>query len=164
MKRIEVRLNLDSIAPLLDVIRLVTVELEPELAVEVKLPEADRELQDGWESDLLAGQRSDLRQLLALFDKEFFSSGVILFDRENCEPMLRACAALRLRLRATQLEAVSDECLESGEIPFGTLSEDEIRAFATYVFLATLQEILIKNLDPNEPDDEPSEEDDESVS
>lgn len=149
---------METIAPLLDTIRAVAEDLEPRLVVDVRLPGTDRELLDGWESELLEEQRSDLRLFLALFDKEFFSTGIVGFSRENCEPVLRACAALRLRMRATLLTGIPDEGLESGEVPLDTLSETELRSFASYMFLSSLQEILIRNLDPNDPESDDDQE------
>ena len=65
---------------------------------------------------MLRSQNDELATLLALFDKEFFATGTVSFDAENGEVIVRACAALRLRLRCTLLKTVADEALESGEI------------------------------------------------
>lgn len=148
MKRVEVRLNLDAVAPLLDVIKAAADELEPTLAIDAPIPEQELEFADEWKKDLLKGQGDDIKVLLALFDTDFFASGVIAFDPTNCEPILRACSALRLRLRDAHLKSLGDENLETGEIPLEEMADEQRKAFAAYVFLATLQELLVQHLDP----------------
>ena len=153
MKRIEIKLHLEVVAPLLDVIKAVADDLEPRLALDLNVPGEDNDFKEGWETELLAGQTSDIQMLLGMFDREFFSTGTIAFDPTNCEPILRACSALRLRLRETQLTALGDENLESNEVPLAEMSEEQRKVFATYVLLATLQELLVHHLDPNVPED-----------
>jgi hypothetical protein len=148
MKRVEVKLNLDAVAPLLDVIKAAADELDSRLAIDARVPEHDAEFADGWKRELLQGQGGDIGVLLAMFDRDFFITGVIAFDPTNCEPILRACSALRLRLREAHLQPLGDENLESGEVPLDEMLDPQRRAFAAYVFLATLQEVLVQHLDP----------------
>lgn len=148
MKRVEVKLNLDAVAPLLDVIKAAADELAPRLAVDPQVPEHDAEFADEWKRELLAHQKGDLGVLLGLFNSEFFSTGVIALDPTNSESILRASAAIRLKLREVHLKGLEDESLESGEIDVDELPELTQRAFAAYVFLATLQEVIVQHLDP----------------
>jgi hypothetical protein len=147
MKRIEVKLSLPVVAPLLDVMRNLADDLEKHLAAPVVQADPDQEFQRAWSDELLAGQNAEVRLLLALFNEEFFAEGVIAFDEENAEPIVRACAALRLRLRSGQLGALSDEALESGVVEMTQLDEPLRRAFMCYLFLATIQELIIQHLD-----------------
>jgi hypothetical protein len=55
---------------------------------------------------------------------------------------------VRLRLRAKHLEPLGDEALESSEVPLDKMSVTQQKAFAAYVFLATLQELIVQHLDP----------------
>jgi hypothetical protein len=96
---------------------------------------------------LLASQGADVQTMLALFNDEFFTDGVVAFDEENAEPILRACAAIRLTLREKSLQKLGDETLESGEIDLSELEEPVRRAFMCYLFLATVQELIIQHLD-----------------
>jgi hypothetical protein len=150
MKRVEVRLNLEAVAPLLDVMREVAEELRPELPVPQQVPEHDEDLVAQWREDLLKSQRDDLAVLLAMFDSEFFITGLIALDEENGDAVLRACAALRLRLRSKHLGEVGDENLETGDLTLEEMPEEQRRSYATYVFLATLQELIVQHLDPTE--------------
>src|ERR1035437_2709800 len=144
MKRIEVKLNLDVVAPLLDVMKAAADDLGQRLANDILVPGDDHDFMDGWQSELLDGQKGDIQVLLGLFDREFFTTGTIAFDPTNCEPILRACAALRLRLREVHFKSLGDEVLETGDFPFAEFSEEQRKAFAAYVFLATLLEILVQ--------------------
>ena len=148
MKRVEVKLNLDAVAPLLDVIKVAADRLEPRLAVEPQVPEHDAEFAADWKGELLEHQRSDIATMLALFGTDFFATGVIGLDPTNCEAILRASAAIRLELRERHLKDLEDESLESGEVDVDALPELTQRAFAAYVFLATLQEVIVQHLDP----------------
>lgn len=152
MKRVEIKLNLDAVAPLLDAVKSAADTLEPRLAVEPQVPEHEPDFAASWRDELLGGQRSDLAVLLGLFGSEFFATGIIVLDEQNGEPVLRACAAVRLRLRELHLRGLDDGSPESGEVELEELPEAQSRAFAAYVFLATLQEVIIQHLDPTEMD------------
>ena len=148
MKRVEVKLNLEAVAPLLDVIKAAADDLRPMLAVDPHLPANDAEFAAEWTRELLAAQNSDIGFFLALFNAEFFADGVIALDAPNSEPILRACSAVRLRLREKYLLPLGDEALETGDVPPERMTADQRRAFAAYVFLATLQELIVQHLDP----------------
>lgn len=150
MKRVEVRLNLEAVAPLLDVIKAAADELRPEPAVPPHVPDHDEDFAATWRADLLAGQTDDLAVFLGLFGSDFFVTGIIPLDSGNCEAILRASAAVRLKLRSRHLESLGEEALESGDAPLSTMPELQQKAFAAYVFLATLQELIVQHLDPTE--------------
>ena len=147
MKRIEVKLSLPVVAPLLVVMKSVADSLRDHLAVPLEHVEFDEEMRDTWNAELLGTQNDGVRSLLAMFDSEFFETGMIAFDEENAEPILRACAALRLRMREQYLKNVGDESLETGDVEIEELPEPLKHVFMCYVFLATIQELIIQHLD-----------------
>ncbi|MFM7752671.1 MAG: hypothetical protein ACKPB0_19855 [Opitutaceae bacterium] len=147
MKRIEVKLAVPIVAPLLDVIREQAAGLRQAPASPTGVPDADAELGEAWNEELLKGQRSEIEALLGLFGEEFFREGAVSFDGDNAEVILRACAAVRLRLRGHALKTLGDDTLETGELEISRLPRDVNRAFRCYVFLATLQEVIIQHLD-----------------
>jgi hypothetical protein len=147
MKRIEVKLSLPVVAPLLDVMKTVADSLQSRLAMPVDQPDVDAEMREVWTAELLGSQNEGISQLLAMFDNEFFESGMIAFDEENAESILRACAALRLRIREQFLQTFGDESLESGDVEIDDLPEEKRQVFMCYVFLATIQELIIQHLD-----------------
>ncbi len=150
MKRIEVKLSLAVVAPLLDVVKSVGDSLHDDLAAPVQLEQIDDDLRNDWRDELIAAQNGDVANLLALFDSEFFSTGVVNLDEDNADAILRACAAVRLCLRQRHLRKVSDEDLEGSDILLEELPEDQRRAFMCYLFLATVQELVIEHLEPAE--------------
>lgn len=147
MKRIEVKLALPVVAPLLDVIRELADGLKRELTSPLELKDIDDDLREAWTSGLLASQADEVQTLLSLFNDEFFSDGVVAFDEENAETIVRACAAVRLRLRDRYLKGLDDETLETGDVDITTLDEPLRKAFMCYLFLATIQELIIQHLD-----------------
>lgn len=147
MKRIEVKLSLPVVAPLLDVIKATSDGLSHELAAPNSLREVESELREEWKEELVRSQNEEIAMLLALFDTEFFSSGIVAFDEKNAEPIVRACAAIRLGVRERYLEGLSEEILESGDVEMEGLPEERRKAFMCYLFLATIQELIIQHLD-----------------
>jgi hypothetical protein len=147
MKRIEVKLAVPVVAPLLDVIRELAEGLRQNLAAPAALKDLDDDFREAWAGELLTAQNDDVRTLLALFDDEFFTEGVVAFDENNAEVILRACAAIRLRLRQVYLEPLGDEMLEAGDVDLTKLGEPLRKAFTCYLFLATIQELIIQHLD-----------------
>ncbi len=147
MKRVEVKLSLPVVAPLLDVIRELSSELSKSLAAPQALHDLDQDFRGAWIGELLEGQNQDQRSLLSLFDAQFFTEGVVAFDEKNAEPIVRACTAFRLQLRERRLKALSDEELETGDVDMSGLEEPVRKAFMCYLFLATVQELIIQHLD-----------------
>ncbi len=147
MKRIEIKLSLSVVAPLLDVIKELGGDLQKHLAAPLAIGDLDPDFHASWVDDLLAAQNEDVRLLLALFNEEFFSEGVVAIDEDNAEHVVRACAAVRLRLRTRHLQVFDEETLETGEVELGKLPEPLRKAFLCYLFLATLQELVIQHLD-----------------
>jgi hypothetical protein len=147
MKRIEVKLALPVVAPLLDVIKELADNLKKNLAAPLEIKDIDDDFKDAWVGELLSAQNDDVHTLLSLFNDEFFTEGVVAFDEENAEVIVRACAAVRLRLREIYLKPLGDETLESGDIDLMTLDDPLRKAFMCYLFLATVQELIIQHLD-----------------
>lgn len=147
MKRIEVRLALPVVAPLLDVIKELAGTSPQKLAVPQEIAELDADFREAWIAELLAGQQQELAALLALFNDEFFREGVVAFDEDNAEIVVRACAVVRLQLRERYLKTLGDEMLEAGEVDVMSLDEPLRKAFMCYLFLATIQELIIQHLD-----------------
>ena len=86
-------------APLLDVIKDAAETCGPTLAVNPAVPDQDEDFSNEWKKELLEGQNSDIGAFLSLFGAEFFISGMVPLDANNREAILRACSAVRLRLR-----------------------------------------------------------------
>jgi hypothetical protein len=147
MKRIEVKLSLPVVAPLLDVVKELADSLRKNLAAPNQLGDLDADFRDAWVGELLSSQNDDVHTLLALFDEDFFSEGVVAFDESNAEAIVRACAAIRLRLRDKFLKPLGDETLESGDVDLEQLAEPLRKVFMCYLFLATVQELIIQHLD-----------------
>ncbi len=147
MKRIEVRLSLEVVAPLLDVIKQAATALGTRLAAPNAMRDIDADFSEAWTAELLAGQNSDVRQFLGLFDGDFFVEGMIALDEKNAEPIIRACAAIRLKLREMHLKDFGDETLETSDVNIMQLEDSTRKAFMAYLFLATLQELIIQHLD-----------------
>lgn len=148
MKQVEIRLNITAVAPLLDVIKLAADDLRATLAIRATFPEEDAEFNDTWTQELMAAQNSDVRELLGLFDSEFFSEGAIAIDSDNCESLLRACTALRIRILMRWLQEVPADILEDEDAPVSVIPIEIRLPFAAYTFLDQIQKIILEHLNP----------------
>lgn len=146
MKRIEVKLSVSVVAPLLGVLKGLAYEASSEDQKQAPR-DIDSEFRDAWNQELLEHQKTDMDVLFGLFNEQFFVDGSIILDPTNAEPVLRASAMLRLRLRETVLGDINDEDLEAGQIHLETLPDNVVRAFMGYLFLATIQELVIKHIE-----------------
>lgn len=150
MKRVEIKLNIGAVAPLLDIIKAAADDLRGNLAIRATFPEDDSEFNETWTAELLAGQNSDVRELLGLFGSDFFSEGSIAIDAGNSESLLRACSALRIQILTHWLQGVQIDLLEEEDVPPEAIA-DEVRVpFAAYTFLGQVQNIILEHLDPTE--------------
>jgi hypothetical protein len=147
MKRIEVKLSLSVVAPLLDLMKASSDVLEAQIAAPLTLDDIDADFRDEWKAELLSGQQEELHALMGLFNSDFFVNGVVAFDEDNAEVIVRACSALRLRLRRHDLKTLEDEQLESGGVELEALTEALQKPYMCYVFLGTIQELIIQHLD-----------------
>ncbi len=148
MKKIEINLEQSVIAPLLDFIKPLVEEFGNDLVVKPDLPpDADADLREWWTENLMDTLANDAEALMHLFDRRFFESGTIEVNPENADSVLRASAAIRLRLRDRALKRFSDEDLEKGELNYYGMSQEEQRSYACYIFMATIQEVIIEHMD-----------------
>lgn len=146
-RRVEVKLSLPVVAPLLDVVKELADGLKQTLAARPALPDSDAIFREVWTGELLTNQNDDVSALLSLFNEEFFTEGMVAFDEKNAESIARACSAVRLRLRELYLTPLGDDALEMGEVELAKLDEPIRKAFMCYLFLATIQELIIQHLD-----------------
>lgn len=150
-KRLELKLPAPVVAPLLEfILPLAREKGTATLAFEPNLDAIEEDFRDDWRADIAGQSQDDQLRFAAIFDTdEFRQDGTAEFGPEDCEPLLRAAAALRLKLRTRKLGAIADSALESGEIDFARLNKDERTAITAYMLLASLQEIIIRHLDPS---------------
>jgi hypothetical protein len=148
MKKIEIKLKQDAIAPLLDFIKPFADRLKEAPDIDPQLPDdVDPEMSESWIRDLEEHLARDSGTLMSIFDQRFMEEGTIEITPENADPVLRASAAIRLRLRRDHLNGLPDEALEKGELDFEKLSPETRRGYACYLFLAGIQEVVIDHLD-----------------
>lgn len=147
MSRLEFRLDLESVLPLLEHVRPLMEELSNELASLNSPPEDDELISEFWSTDLLNSQRKDLAAIAALFDDDFLESGRAAIDEEDADLILRGCAAIRLKLRQSALGEISDEILETGDFEIEELSHEQRLGYASYALFASLQELIISQLE-----------------
>lgn len=121
--------------------------IEKGLAQSVQTPEDDDDLAETWYEHLREAMRRDCQQILKLIRAPEFGRGPVSVSEEEMYGILRACSAVRLRLRETSLSKIPDEALENGDLSMDIVDMDLRRALSAYVFLAYLQESIVEALD-----------------
>ena len=150
-KRLELKLPVAVVGPLIEFLLPLARETgDAALAFEPNLDAIEEDFRADWRADIASQSLDDQTRFAAIFDTdEFRRDGTAEFGPEDCEPMLRAASALRLKLRTRKLGAIADSALETGEIDFARLNKEERVAVTAYSLLASLQEIIIRHLDPS---------------
>jgi len=146
MRSIEVTLNVGVVAPLLDFIKPVLARLESETAFAADMAQADRELENVWRDGLIHTQMSDCKALVGLFGREFLDSGKIELNDDNADAVLRAAAAIRLKLRQTALKNLADEVLATEKVDVDVITREERLGFEAFLFLERIQEVILRHL------------------
>jgi len=129
-------------------VRGLLSELSEELAAPNEVPVDDEIMTDFWSRDLLESQKKDVGAIAELFDDEFLETGRATVDEEDVDRVLRGCTAVRLKLRETTLASIDDAALEKGEINQGEMSDEEESGYGAYVLFASLQELIISQMNP----------------
>ena len=150
-KRLELKLPVAVVGPLIEFLLPLARETgDAALAFEPNLDAIEEDFRADWRADIASQSQDDQTRFAAIFDtEEFRRDGTAEFGPEDCEPLLRAASALRLKLRTRKLGAIADSALETGEIDFARLNKEERVAVTAYSLLASLQEIIIRHLDPS---------------
>jgi len=123
-------------------------------SVHANIPDAaeidpdDESLAEAWRADLIDNQHEEIDALLDLLKDRRFGRKAVALEEETAEKILRACADVRLRVRADWLAEVDDATLESGGLALDQLQPRQQHGALTYLVLAAVQEQLIAGLDP----------------
>ena len=156
MKIIEFRFDISVVAPLLDLIREIGEELKEHTVVIPGPGNQDAEdptLNEIWREELIEAQTEDCRKFLALFGKNFFENGKVSVRQDNAEAILRACAAIRLRLHETRLRDIPPSARLDMSKYQGNPEKPLFSALNCFHFLSELQAVILKHLNPYNSDD-----------
>lgn len=140
----EIENNLLSI--LTGQIRDVSELLKDELALEIQFPDNDPELTLSWMDSLLTDLRFDCQNLLSLLENKSFGQGSITLDIEFAESTLRACSAIRHKLRSAFLSELSDSEIELSELNLALLSPKIQKPYTSFVYLAYIQDSIAQSI------------------
>jgi hypothetical protein len=130
-------------------IKLVVQSFQQGLAVCVEPIDEDPDLHYAWIGGLCDSLKQDIRQLFKLLNDSRFHEGTLVLDIPEAEAVLRASAAVRLKIQQTLLSSIPDHQLENGLISFESLPPEQQKGYACYLFLASLQAVILEALDPS---------------
>ncbi|MGF1449711.1 MAG: hypothetical protein ACFB20_09875 [Opitutales bacterium] len=157
MSEVSIPVSPALLAPIHDLVGSVVRSMGGDLALNETHGSGDAELDAAWESSLIEGLQDDCLHLESMLRASDDGKGQLRIPLDQGEAILRASSAVRLRLRQTLLRNVDDLVLERGEVDLQELATLEQRGYTGYVFLANLQEVIVRFLDPEATTDIPEE-------
>jgi hypothetical protein len=134
---------------IIEYIQALMLSLDNTLAIAIDAVDNDQDLALAWADSLINDLQSDNQNLINLITHPSFGQAPITITISESEPILRACASLRLKIQQHLLANINDQMLEEGEINPNDLSEKELHAYQCYIFLAALQIAILEALNPN---------------
>jgi len=148
MFKIDLIVEPNIILVLQEMVLMVTDKLSGSLAIDTQLSDMDPDLQEIWVASLKNSLREDCEFLENCFRTAQRKEGIIHLDEETADAIIRACSAVRLKMREVFLDGVNDHDLEEGMLEGDVLSPEQQRFYYCYVFLAHLQSLIIHEIDP----------------
>ena len=112
------------------------------------LVEEDPEMREIWRNALREQLMQDVHWLSRHLGLWKGSRGRQRVPEDEAEGIIRACSAIRVRVRELALSRLSDELLETGDFNPQELTEEETVALQGYILLAGLQAHVVEALDP----------------
>ncbi len=131
-----------------EMISVVIESMEDQISLPAWLPSNDEDLRIEWINGLKDELDQDLNYLVGMIKDQEFGQGILSIYEDAAEGIMRACSAIRIRLRNSVLSDIADEQLENGSIKILSLPLDQQQAYSCYLFLAGLQSVIIHELDP----------------
>lgn len=147
MPDLYVKLDYEIVTLLTNQICNIAEQLENELVLELRLPDDDPELSSCWKHSLLEELQADCQNLLFLLRNEAFGQKPFFVEIEFAEAALRACSALRHKMRSSFLIEISDYDLESGNLDLTRIAPSIQGHYTCYVCLAFIQESIIQSIE-----------------
>lgn len=149
MLEISIELPLHFKKWIVEYIQALILSLENQLAITIDAIDNDHELAFAWADSLSSDINFDNQSLLNFISNPVFGQSPITITVVEAEHILRASAALRLKIQQNLLKNVTDQAIEEGEVNIEELNEKEMHAYQCYVFLAALQIAILEAIDPN---------------
>jgi len=149
MPEINIQINPFMTEALIEMVEKVSSQPDPFFSsMSAGGGEEDTEMRELWVHDLREKQEKDFACLLHVLRHKNFGRRKVSFDEKTAEALLRSCSAVRLMILELYLKNMDPGKLERAEIDLDSLQLPQQRGYACYLFLATLQSIIINELDP----------------
>ncbi len=148
MIKIDLQLESDFLAAMFKQVKLTADSVSRSLVIESGVSREDEDLKSAWEASLMESLKSDCDFLLSLLQHHHFGDCELKVDQDVAESVLRAASAVRLKMAQTVLASLSQEQLEDGSVEILSLPSDQLICYSAYRFLAYLQGLIIREIDP----------------
>ena len=148
MVEIELSIDPETVHALLEMVQNVVDSIGDHAVAPSYIPENDPDLKKAWEEDLKESLQADCALLFQVFRDNRFGRGKFKMAEDVADGLMRACSAIRLKLRETTLPDIADTQLETGDLDIEELPSKQQRFYACYLFLGGLQNMIIRQLAP----------------
>ncbi len=152
MPELDMQINPFMVDALIELIEAIMGNLESVLPGKELIPEEDEYLSSYWVRSLREEQEKDCTALMHLLRDRRFGRSPVQVKERDAEAILRSCSALRLKIQDSLLRDIPEYSLETGELQVKALAPETQRGYACYLFLASVQALLIQELDPEAGD------------
>ena len=148
MVNISLSIDASTVSALIGMMQNAVDSIGSQAVAPSYIPADDPDLRKTWEDGLRKSLQSDCNFLLQVFRDNRFGCGEIEIEDTTAEGLMRACSAIRFKLRDTMLTDLTDAQLENGEVDILELPSKKQSFYACYLFLGGLQSMIISKLDP----------------
>jgi len=119
-----------------------------ELAIPTTFPDDDPDMAFIWRETLLEHLSVDCQELIDFLREEQLTGESFHLEKSRVESIIRACSAIRQKIRSLCFNEFEESFLESYEQEPDSLPEEFQKIYACYTLLAVIQETLVCAIDP----------------
>jgi hypothetical protein len=148
MLKINLAVDPEVLEALKHLTRDITASMKGELVVKTETQHHnDEEFEALWNESLIEQLDNDCNHLLLFLEDNRGGKGLTI-PKSSVDAVLRGATAVRIKIQQNLLKGIPEVDLENGTVRMDLLPAKKQQAYLLFVFLATLQELIIQQIAP----------------
>lgn len=147
MLKINLAIDPEVLESLKNLTRTITAEMKGELVIKTDSHHDDEEFEALWNESLIEQLDNDCNHLLLFLEDNRGGKGLSI-PKNSAESVLRGATAVRIKIQQTLLKGIPEADLENATVRMDLLPAKKQQAYLLFIFLATLQELIIQQIAP----------------